>query len=911
MVTCVKDQFKARCSAFRESGSITIYHSSDDIVRFCYSLRTLLDPSVDNMFDYCSAPWNPPRKFENFSVAQSPYGPFDVIETSSLGDEIALPILLISSVSLLKRNREATLYTTSLVPADNTPPDQRLKSLLYCEPLTMFALLSCVPVEYVSGFCNSSSLHEAMPPDIARAIATSTGVNYVWNFSWKRWMDISSDWSIHSGIASTTIWETNTMVKILYDIYQGMFKQEDLIGNLRITENPTTPPQCTRGSFIAFLRFLKFHVKADWKPIIEDRLPKLIESDYKAILLAPFMPDFILQCHLHQLVTTYGLSLEWGQQALGPEYQDAWRDFRSHSSQNLPTLVVPYILRVPRAHLHHLVPYVKANGPNGDIVFQIQFHLGDHPVGTFSSFEMTFGVFGTEDATELFVEYLGWEGEADLFVHICLPSTLLVFFMGQLGCTVSFSIHYIRERQKYKEIYGDRLIVFQTHFSDTIHFWPCDTRKIVPPTRIPPTEKLEAPKVGRVITGPEITQSPDGPLRMTTRLDIYDEADKVDLVNGCQVDFHSISPWKIMVQTPKWIAHVPFPYPHDKDNARLRISRKGGWFEIIAKFETNFKIDTIPFPLVRDSTAMSTTSWNLPRVVIDLLPTLDLSNSRQLEWIRANLKSMFTADEIVVMNDHGSEEAIGMSAVSRTYTLLSFFAAPLSKDVMDLESVRRGLLSGIVMLQQHDGTSDTPRAFIFVDSIKLHSSTDTVVADAYIWPLTSEVVERHSYDIKNLARHSLPVQCESEDFRWWTLFIQASVERSRQWSHSSHCYANELPQIAYFLDSILCSCGEGKVSAEFRANTHWAKFAPFVTRFALSPIFPVPYVNPIGTVLDEYFTDTDRNSSPDEIEVSRKCLLCKSTPEKLKKCGKCGVAKYCSRECQVKDWPRHKTECYS
>jgi hypothetical protein len=108
------------------------------------------------------------------------------------------------------------------------------------------------------------------------------------------------------------------MVKTLYDIYQGMFKQEDLSGTLRITENPAAPLQCTRSSFIALLSFLKYHVKADWKPIIEDRLPKLINSDYKQILLAPYAPDFLLQCHLHQLVTTYSLSLEWGQQALGP-----------------------------------------------------------------------------------------------------------------------------------------------------------------------------------------------------------------------------------------------------------------------------------------------------------------------------------------------------------------------------------------------------------------------------------------------------------------------------------------------------------------------------------------------------------------------------------------------------------------
>jgi hypothetical protein len=392
---------------------------------------------------------------------------------------------------------------------------------------------------------------------------------------------------------------------------------------------------------------------------------------------------------------------------------------------------------------------------------------------------------------------------------------------------------------------------------------------------------------------------------MTSRVDIYDEADKLDLVNGCQVDFHSISPWKIMIaiEKGKWFANVPFPYPHNKNNTRLRISRKGGWFEIIAKFETSFKINTIAFPVVRDSTSMTTASWNLPRVVIDLLPTLDLSNPRQLEWIRANLKSMFKADEICVLNDHGPEEAIGMSTV--IYTLLSFFAPPLSKG-LDPESV----LSDIIMLQRYDGTSDTPGAFIFIDSIKLYSSADTVVADAYIWPLTPEVVERHSNDIKTLARHSLPVQCMPDVFNWWSLFIQASVERSRQWSHSSHCYMNELPQIAYFCDSVLCSCGEGKVSAEFRANPRWAIFAPFVTRFALSPIFPVPYVDPIGTVF-EYFIDTDRNSWPDEGDVSRKCLCCKSTPKKLKKCAKCGVAKYCSKECQAKDWPRHKTECRS
>jgi len=656
IMTYTKDQFKARCAAFQKSrDSITIYHNTDDVVRFCYSVRSILDPSVDNIFDYCSAPWNPPRKFENFSILQSPYGPFDVIETSNLADEIALPTLLISSLPLLKRNGDATLYTTSRVPVDDVPPNQKLKSLLFCEPLTMFALLSCVPVEYVSGFCNRSSLHEAVPSEI------TGGVKPVWNFSWKWWMDNSSDESIHKEIVPTTIWETETVVKILHEIYCRMFEHEDLFG----IPNPVARPlECTRGSFIAFIRFLKDHVKANWKAIVEDELPKFTHTT------PTFLPDFILQCHLHQLVTTFGLNLEWGQQVLRPELQDVWREFRS-GSQDLPALAIPYILKVPRVRLRHLVPYLKRNSPDRDIVFQIQFRLANRLVAAFSSFEMTFGVFGTEDPTLLFIDYLCWEGKADLFVHVYLPSTLFAFFVD-LGCTASFSISYIRERQKYREIYGDNLIVFETQMHGSTgltHFWPCDSRKTVPRTIfIHPTQNPEPPKVGRVVSGPEIKlEPPGGPLRMTIRLDVYDEKEKADLANGCEVDFHSISRWKISIQTPKWISTVSFPYPHDKSNARLRISRKGGWFEIIARLKTSYKMDTSPFPLfplVRDSSAMSTTSWNLPRVVTDLLPIVDLSNPHQFEWIRANLKSMFPADEIVVMNKHNAEpEAVRMSTV--------------------------------------------------------------------------------------------------------------------------------------------------------------------------------------------------------------------------------------------------------
>ena len=39
------------------------------------------------------------------------------------------------------------------------------------------------------------------------------------------------------------------------------------------------------------------------------------------------------------------------------------------------------------------------------------------------------------------------------------------------------------------------------------------------------------------------------------------------------------------------------------------------------------------------------------------------------------------------------------------------------------------------------------------------------------------------------------------------------------------------------------------------------------------------------------------------------CNNCNKTFEKLLKCSKCKKVKYCSRECQIADWKKHKKNC--
>src|SRR5674476_350377 len=54
--------------------------------------------------------------------------------------------------------------------------------------------------------------------------------------------------------------------------------------------------------------------------------------------------------------------------------------------------------------------------------------------------------------------------------------------------------------------------------------------------------------------------------------------------------------------------------------------------------------------------------------------------------------------------------------------------------------------------------------------------------------------------------------------------------------------------------------------------------------------------------------DTNPNTPLKKIKY---CYHCASIEiyNKLKKCGKCKVAYYCSAKCQLKDWPFHKIHC--
>ena len=45
------------------------------------------------------------------------------------------------------------------------------------------------------------------------------------------------------------------------------------------------------------------------------------------------------------------------------------------------------------------------------------------------------------------------------------------------------------------------------------------------------------------------------------------------------------------------------------------------------------------------------------------------------------------------------------------------------------------------------------------------------------------------------------------------------------------------------------------------------------------------------------------------IKTNHKCESCESFGAKFKKCARCAHVRYCSRDCQVQDWTKHKSNC--
>lgn len=904
-------EFNSWCSAFQsfarqalhDPSHGRIYNFCGDALEFCYSLQSALGKIERdaNFYETCAAPWKVQVDFVNASGFM---GPFDVIDTSNIADHVGLLNILICALPLLKSVSSSALYTENLVQSTvQYDAHERLKFLLCGDPSSIFCLLGAAPMECLTGVTTYCSLHEESMFHYTQTINEAKQLR--WRLTWKDML--LSDGHVKDICTTPLIptWDADSLAQTLVSIYSEMFKEEDISGILESVKNlRVTLIHHTRASFVAMLKFVqRRHHTANWSELF-DKVIGLVSSGNPASPKAQGAQEFFLQLHLQRLHTGYVLHESLKRSPL--HIPDSWpANFRPSDL----TPAIPFLFRIPAARFQPIIKEFNPVTARSDIVFEVNVVC--------NPFHNKYSIlqFGLSDQIQVGDIPLTWREAKDPVVYVYLP-TWTILMLSRKVSEISLGLRYnFVNWNMFGSVLGPELIVFQTSIWNTEFVISKFTQQF------PPVDSNHAPNtVSSVISGPGFRVSApriaraNGRLEATIRIDII-EGNKDRLTAGQKVDMVQNSPCTLCVIIGNSKTEIAIPFPTHHSISRLRIARKSGWIEVVAPFATSFSgspFNFEKFPVIKESNG-GYYSWNLSRLSHRLLPQLNLSTTNDLRWINTYSSSAFSVGERTLRENHLKDLSTGDALVDMKENIHSLIL--MASGVGHFPN-SKAEAQKVFFLEMHTAGV---MSIIFVMGMRLDQNDCTLVVDSYILPLFPELVSRYSKELAVLRdKRAVVLRCTVDSYRLWTLYIKASVERSRSWKHRFDCTGKLQDGMPDHLQQFLCRCGAGKVTKEFERVKDWKAFAPFVTRCLITPLFPVQCME---SIMPENFTKlvsaalssatSDGSSDNDE----KRCLTCKAkegrSGGKLLTCKGCWKAVYCSKECQKIDWKIHKAACRS
>jgi MYND finger len=276
--------------------------------------------------------------------------------------------------------------------------------------------------------------------------------------------------------------------------------------------------------------------------------------------------------------------------------------------------------------------------------------------------------------------------------------------------------------------------------------------------------------------------------------------------------------------------------------------------------------------------------WNIHRLNLSRLPTLDLKATKLSEWLNPHVGSMMSSRERSLRKKN-EEDA------------LMFIKDTLHTILVRSSGIQGGRTHRLFALR--DNTTKICDTILFINGLKFDLHSHTIVCDGYVLTLTPDLLLEMESVFATLVLNGdmMNVAVMEDEMQTWKQLLPAFVERCRSsWNHGENCeYKSQgKTQLTQIMEvDPLCSCGRGKDVEGMSKDALWRVFAPYVTRVAMSPLFAVSYLESVGRNPEAY-----------------RCALCrgKGKPKPMT-CVRCKKVRYCSRECQKKDWKTHKKQC--
>ncbi|KAI6115967.1 hypothetical protein F5141DRAFT_1212573 [Pisolithus sp. B1] len=836
-----------------------------------------------------SAPWRRTVvQLDNASYSLSSPRPaptsFDVIKASSL---LGLQNLLIAATPLLRHSPSSTLYTKTLFSIANPPAEDVLEYV--CSDLsTISLLLGVIPSAYVSRFTTRSNTSEILLLVVGGPSATQ----YWERFAWKL-VGFEHD---TNGPQKALSFSPNQLTGTLFEIYVRMFSDEDF------------------GKKVAAMSLSETHalqrkrVHCDWDTVMDD-LHALILQDRTLVNGSNFYQELVTQLYLAGFRPSWLSPLAVQELRLeeNPPMLKRWRAVPE---------VVTVVLVVPR----HAIAGMQSDLSDAGTPYLQCETCANFRHNTFACISASFGKLqvsgqGENKVAVIVEDKAGIKGTSPLIVSFPILSTCL---MVVTGGTVGLGVRFTIETVPLSEKLGPRMSLFEalltderfvhilsrapTTGNDTIN----ETHPLVPPTLLDETDQGHPIHV-------EIDMSNLLVQSLTARVDIVNPAEQATLTSGCPITTEKLSLEKAKLRIGDYQWTVSFPLPVDITNAKLRVARKSKYVEVgvigICTLARGLTLGQVvaPVTLTLDNKRERNiagnfrmtfdsgvpTLWGMHRVNLDHCPRFQLSGSKKaFDWFAPHINHMLSERE------HMSRtQSVFLGRIPDTFTSLKdslrtlfFLAAGVEGDthaVFALRNHSRGELY----------------ATILVTDVRLDLASHTVVADSWVIPMSDDTRNGRGREIPLL----FPIKTSTDESKAWRHLLPLFIERCRTWKHKPNCEYVAQNSIPLYPNAgsdpnkvPWCSCGMG-VGTEALRGRYGRVAAKYATRAAISSLFGVSYL--------EYAETMEPADVPPVRPALARCATCRNGGVPLSRCSRCKTNKYCSKDCQEKDWKTHKRNC--
>ncbi|KAF5003026.1 hypothetical protein FDECE_10409 [Fusarium decemcellulare] len=903
-----RTQFSEWIVAFKSiKKNVTIRLAVADALTFCHSLQTAAATGKPaNLFRRV---WDPrPLKLDANDYGKGGSAPtaFDMIDTSNLSDHIGALNILVAAGPLLKDEPWASLFTELLLKNEGTQ-QKAFQRLLCGHAPTISLLLGFSPVQYWTNAKAESHVDEIFLTLMNIRAQKESQVRS--RLAWKR--DSHFSGQVRHGKLHI---DAKQLVKLLSPLYDHMFAAENISKALdEAGDRFNTYTHFIRTSFAALLKVVKNRVATDW-PVMCSTLVDNIAQEHRFLLASNGMQDLSLQLHLHGVNTEPWIL----QQVRELPELGTFNSWKSLPPAVAVTIVAPRD-RITRLFKHKQKEFKFASPPVvGSVRSSHDATEAWHNL--FGDVQISFGNIKTDklpsdDDFQVTIEEDrdSWEeGESPLIASFYVPTSTLQ--NEPKSALVGLCVPPTGQNSVvFGPILGMTMTVFETRTDDessvfvTKHL-PGQSAYPLVCSAVKPLDNAANQgyddKTTKLLI--DVPTSESHITTVTGHLDITSTKGKALLKDKAPIELRQDGPFAIDIVFGKneLFCPVRFPVPVTKIGSRTRIARTTGYIEVIAPLAepaTSPELFDMIYPAEISASGVPATI-NTPHLNLDNLPIIDLENKEKTRWITTLTSLQFSAREKLVRDTRDDSGISDNPCVNFKESLFTMFmlTTGLQGGQTGLFAINHPDRGGIHML-------------IIASALHLDGDAASVVIDAAVIPFTMELVQSGRLEPFLLLIRTLEcatITVNDSELALWKKVLPSLVERCRTWSHGRKCeYKRKGATIPLSLkdgEQVICSCGNGRLPDNFVPVPEWDNAAPNAVRIAISPTYAVPFVEDV----------IDPATLPDIMSAKPPVEMCKYCGKQegengvaLKKCMRCQKARYCSGECQKKDWKKHRMEC--